>query len=63
MFDRRTSSFKYLGAYVFDMELSDEDKVIEIQINPEFNLWDAKKTAKHYGEIIGRMPKALREDV
>jgi len=63
MYDRRTATFHYLGAHCFNMNLSDETKIIEIQVNPEFSKEEAEVEAKHYGEIIGKMPKCLRTHV
>lgn len=63
MYDRRSSTFNYLGAHCFDTMYTDETKLIEFQVNPEFTKEEAEVEAAHYANIIGRMPKCLREGV
>ena len=59
MFDRRTNSFNYVNAYLFNAKYSDNLN-IEVQVNPEFELDIARKYALQYATVIGQLPKALR---
>jgi hypothetical protein len=37
MFDRRPAAFIDIMAHLFDCRFSDEDKIVEIQVNSEFS--------------------------
>ena len=63
MFDRRPATWIKVSPHLFNAQYKDEDKVTEIQVNPEFTLEQAAIEANFYGEAIGRMPKCLRKDV
>jgi hypothetical protein len=63
MFDRRIDLFTNVNAYLFNAEYSDDLKIIEVQVNPEFSQDTARKHAEKYATVIGRLPKALRRDV
>ena len=63
MFDRRPDDFIDLDAHVFSTQFSDEDKTVEIQVNPEFSQEEAEAEAKFYGHYIGRVPRTLRTKV
>lgn len=63
MFDRRVDNWVTLNAYLFNATFSD-GFTVEIQVNPEFGSSAlAEVEALKYGEVIGRIPKVLREDV
>ena len=62
MFDRRTGSFDVHKAHIFIAKF-DDGKTIEVQVNPEFDSKSALKEAAKYLPAIGRLPRALREDV
>jgi hypothetical protein len=59
MFDRRTDSYSYVYAYLFNAEYKDGLE-IEVQVNPEFSQDEARKYAEYYAIVIGQLPKALR---
>jgi hypothetical protein len=63
MFDRRTDSFIYVNAYLFNVEYTDDSKIIEVQVNPEFSQNVAYNYALQYAYEIGKLPTALRNDV
>lgn len=63
MFDRRTDGMIQVNAHLFTALFSDQEKTIEIQVNPEFDEAKAKELAAKYAEVIGRLPKCLRADV
>ena len=63
MYDRRTVSFNYVNAYLFNAEYSDDSKIIEVQVNPEFSQNVARNYALQYAYEIGKLPIALRSDV
>lgn len=63
MFDRRVDDFVEYDAFLFDATF-DDGLTVEIQVNPEFgNSGAAQAEADKYGEVIGRLPTALRVDV
>lgn len=62
MYDRRTG-FETVNCHLFLTQFMDEDKTVEIQINPEFDVEDATHYAEMYGFWIGRIPKDLRTKV
>jgi hypothetical protein len=63
MCDRRTTRCRYRDAYLFDARY-DDGLSAEIQVNPEFGSSAAAEVeALKYGEVIGRLPTALRADV
>ena len=61
MFDRRVNGWIDVEAHLF--EITFESKIIEAQINPEFNATQALSLSSKYGEIIGMIPNALLKDV
>jgi hypothetical protein len=63
MFDRRTDSFNYVNAYLFNAEYEKNGLTIEIQVNPEFSQDVASSYARQYANEIGKLPIALRRDV
>lgn len=63
LFDRRTDGMIKVKAHLFTARFSDQEKTIEIQVNPEFDETKAWKLATKYAEVIGRLPKCLRADV
>ena len=63
MFDRRTDSFNYVYAYLFNAEYEKNGLTIEIQVNPEFSQDVASSYARQYANEIGKLPIALRRDV
>lgn len=63
MFDRRVNNWVTVQAHLFNAVYAG-GMTIEIQVNPEFGDSSAAKTqAEHYAPAIGRLPRALREDV
>jgi hypothetical protein len=63
MFDRRFNSYVTVDAYLFKATFSDLPEV-EIQVNPEFaSRRAARAVAIQYVPVIGRLPRALRQDV
>ena len=60
MFDRRPAAMIEVEAHLFKTKFSDEDKEVEIQVNPEFSKEEAEAEAKFYGHYIGRIPISLR---
>lgn len=63
MFDRRTDGMIKVNAHLFAARFSDQQKPVEIQVNPEFDAAKAKSLAAKYAGAIGRLPKCLRADV
>ena len=63
MFDRRKNSFNTVNAHLFDCEFNDQEHIIEVQVNGEFSLREAKKQTAYYAEAIGRLPAFLRAEV
>ena len=63
MYDRRSGWEYDNDAWCFDTQFSDENKVVEIQVNREFSEAEALTYAEFYGEAIGRVPKMLRKDL
>ena len=60
MFDRRTNSFVWYNAYLFQATY-DDGLSAEIQVNPEFgSVPEAEVEALKYGEVVGRLPTSLR---
>lgn len=66
MFDRRQGAdgaFVSLQPYLFKATYQD-NLSIEMQVNPEFgSVENARKEARKYAEVIGRLPTVLRKDV
>jgi hypothetical protein len=62
MFDRRKNGWITVEAHLFDASF-DDGLTAEIQVNPEFATSGATTQALKYGEVIGRLPTALRRDV
>ena len=62
MYDRRESSFINIDAHLFDTYYSDEH-YIEVQVNREFSLEEAKVEANKYAWLIGQLPKVLKRDI
>ena len=63
MFDRRKGG-RWLNKKVFLFNAVYEDRLIEIQVNPEFkNVDNAFKEAFYYSEVIGRLPNFLLTNV
>ena len=63
VYDRRSSSFVQINAYLFALAYS-SGRTIEAQINPEFGSEAAARTeAETYGRSVGQLPIALRRDV
>ena len=59
IFDRRKGG-RWLTKEVFLFNAIYEERIIEIQVNPEFkNVENASKEALFYSEIIGRLPNFL----
>jgi hypothetical protein len=63
LFDRRTDGMIKVKAHLFTARFSDQEKTMEIQVNPEFDEAKAKALAAKHAEVIGRLPKCLRADV
>jgi len=61
--DTRENKGRYQNAYVFNTQYKDEEKVVEILVNPEFTESEALIKAKFYGEAIGRLPFDMRKDL
>jgi len=63
MFDRRVNGWITVEPFLFNASF-DDGLTAEIQVNPEF-LTEAASlvVAEQYGEVIGRLPTALRMDV
>jgi len=62
MFDRRTKSFDEHAAHLFPARFGSE-KVVEVQVNPEFSRAEAEAEAKKYARVIGRLPGFLFRDL
>ena len=63
MFDRRKGG-RWLNKKVFLFNAVYEERIIEIQVNPEFkNVDNAFKEAFYYSEVIGRLPNFLLTNV
>ena len=62
MYDRRESEFNNMDAHLFDTYYSDEH-YIEVQVNTEFSLEEAKVEANKYAWLIGQLPKVLKRDI
>lgn len=63
MFDRRINAFASYNAYLFNASYADGLQ-IEFQVNPEFgSTGAAQAVVDFYAPIIGRLPRALRQDV
>lgn len=64
MFDRRTNSFTRVEARLYDAEFGATSKrIVEIQVNPEFDEPTARQYAEAYAEVIGRLPAFLFRDL
>lgn len=64
MFDRRTAAFEEVEAHLFDAVFGARTgKVVEIQVNPEFTRAEAETHARHYAEVVGRIPSFLFRDI
>ena len=62
MYDRREKDFINIDAHLFDTYYSDLH-YIEVQVNPEFPLEEAKVEANKYAWLIGQLPKVLKRDI
>ena len=63
MFDRRKGG-RWLNKEAFLFNAVYEERIIEIQVNPEFkNVDNAFKEAFYYSEVIGRLPNFLLTNV
>ncbi|HEX8298988.1 MAG TPA: hypothetical protein VF594_07475 [Rubricoccaceae bacterium] len=63
MFDRRVNGWITTDAYLVGVTFSDGLSA-EVQVNPEFGSAEAAvAAARRFGPAIGRLPKALRDDV
>ncbi len=62
MFDRRARNFIKLEAHLFKAFFDDE-KTIEVQVNPEFSAEEALEQALRYLPAIGQIPGSLRSNV
>ena len=62
MFDRRANDWVNYNAYLFNAIYA-KNKVIEIQVNPEFDSISAEADALKYSEVIGRLPAILLKNV
>ena len=63
MFDRRKGG-RWLNKEAFLFSAIYEERIIEIQVNPEFkNVDNAFKEAFYYSEVIGRLPNFLLTNV
>jgi hypothetical protein len=63
MFDRRVDDFITRRAYVFRSRFNDGPRV-EVRVNPEFGSARAAGIrARRYARVVGRLPRALREDL
>jgi hypothetical protein len=62
VFDRRTSGWITINAYLFRIEWSD-GLVTEAQVNPEFGDSLAPLEAAKYALEVGRIPTCLRKDI
>jgi len=51
------------NAYLFNTQYKDEDKVVEIRVNPEFTQSEALIKAKIWAEAFGRLPFDLRKSL
>lgn len=61
-FDRRTSGWVNINAYLYRIEWADGLET-EAQVNPEFGDSLAPLEAEKYAVIVGRIPTCLRKDV
>lgn len=63
VYDRRTSNWESINAYLFDIVWND-GLTTEAIINPEFGSQEAAAAeAEKYGVIVGQLPHLLRTDV
>jgi hypothetical protein len=63
VFDRRKGDFVTMRAYLFAARFTDGVRM-EVVMNPEFRRLPFMTTvARKYSRIVGRLPKALRDDV
>lgn len=63
MYDRRVEGWVTVDAFLFDARY-DDGLAVEIQVNPELGTSAAAEApALAYGEVIGRLPTALRREV
>ena len=62
MFDRRVNDWVNNNAYLFNAEYT-RSRVIEIQVNPEFDSISASANALKFANVIGRLPAVLIKDV
>lgn len=62
VWDRRTSGWTSINAYLYKIEWND-GLTTEAQVNPEFDEVSAQFEAEKYGIIVGRIPNCLRQDV
>lgn len=62
VFDRRTSGWISIQAYLYQIEWSD-GLVTEAQVNPEFGDSLAPLEAEKYAIEVGRIPTCLRRDI
>ena len=62
MFDRRTAQFGIVNAHIFEARYG-TSTVVEIQVNPEFDVFNAEQEALFYATAIGRMPAFLFTDL
>lgn len=63
MFDRRKNDDIQVEAWLFRATFRDREPAVEVQVNPEFSREEAEREARRYLPVIGRIPRALREDV
>ena len=62
MFDRRTGQFGTVNAHIFQARYG-TSTMVEIQVNPEFDVANAEQEALFYATAIGRMPAFLFTDL
>tara|TARA_Y100000994_G_scaffold223031_1_gene203666 strand:- start:259 stop:900 length:642 start_codon:yes stop_codon:yes gene_type:complete len=62
MFDRRTGQFGTVNAHIFEARYG-TSTMVEIQVNPEFDVANAEQEALFYATAIGRMPAFLFTDL
>jgi hypothetical protein len=62
MFDRRTDQFGTVNAHIFEARYG-TSTMVEVQVNPEFDIATAEQEALFYATAIGRMPAFLFTDL
>ena len=62
VYDRRPNDWVWMSVHLFDVRFEEERRV-EVWVNPEFDFATARTLANQYARMFGRLPAVLRDCV